>query len=67
MSIKVTLPLTFPYERRTRAGVTIGRGDTFGGELTAEQVEAFRNDPAFIVEEDEGPEASAKAKSPRKK
>ncbi|MGB3375176.1 MAG: hypothetical protein WBA87_08565 [Microbacterium sp.] len=43
--------------------MTIARGDPFGGELSAAQVAAFKNDPAFIIEEAAEPKRKQKAEA----
>jgi hypothetical protein len=47
---EVSLTKGFPYEQRTRAGVTILRGATETLELSDEQVEAIRDDRFMVIE-----------------
>ncbi|AZZ51422.1 hypothetical protein [Rathayibacter festucae] len=48
---KVTLPWDFPYDQRTRAGVTVTKAYGYEGPLTAEQADEIEADGQFVVEQ----------------
>lgn len=52
MSYRVTLPKTFPYDQRVRAGITVSRQDGYEGDLTDDQLAAIKADPLLTVTSD---------------